>query len=120
MTAKTIRFYEAIGLLKAAARQNNGYRVYAETDVATVRFIKQARSLGFSTRDIATLLNLWHDRDRASADVRALAERHVSDIERRIVELQAVRQTLMDLVHRCHGDDRPQCPILEGIARSAN
>ena len=117
---KTIRYYEDIGLLRPAARRDNGYRHYADADVATVRFIKRARTLGFSTQDVAKLLNLWHDRDRASADGRALATRHAADIERRIAELEAVRRTLLDLVHRCHGDDRPHCPILDDLSRPSD
>lgn len=114
--AKTIRYYEEIGLIPSAGRSASGYRVYADRDVETLRFIQRARALGFPVRDVGSLLALWRDPGRASADVRALALGHVADIDRRIAELQGMRRTLTDLVARCHGDDRPDCPILERLA----
>lgn len=114
--AKTIRYYEGIGLIAAPPRSDGGYRVYSERDVETLRFIQRARSLGFSVKDVSDLLALWHDRSRASAEVKALAQRHVVDIERKIAELEGMRATLASLVSRCHGDDRPDCPILEKLA----
>ena len=114
--AKTIRYYESVGLIPAATRADNGYREYAANDVQTLRFIQRARSLGFSVEAIGELLPLWRDRSRASADVRGIALRHVEEVERKIEQLQGVRDALLDLVHRCHGDDRPECPIIERLA----
>ncbi|MCW2247621.1 Cu(I)-responsive transcriptional regulator [Azospirillum fermentarium] len=114
--AKTIRYYEGVGLIPSAGRTAAGYRVYSDSDVETLRFIHRARTLGFSVREVSALLALWHDRGRASADVRALALDHVAGIDARIAELQAMRRTLMALVDRCAGDDRPDCPILDGLA----
>ena len=115
--AKTIRYYESIGLIPPALRTGNGYREYASTDVMTLRFISRARSLGFSVKDVGNLLTLWGDRERASADVKALALRHIADVERRIAELEEIRGTLLHLTRSCHGDERPDCPILEGQAK---
>lgn len=114
--AKTIRYYEDIGLIPPAERTASGYRQYAGKDVETLRFINRARSLGFSVADVQALLGLWRDRQRASRDVRAMAERHLEVIEQKIAELQTMRDTLTDLVGRCHGDDRPDCPILGQLA----
>ncbi len=114
--AKTIRYYESIGLISAPPRSEGGYRVYSRRDVETLRFIQRARSLGFSVKDVGDLLALWQDRSRASAEVKAVAERHVAEIQRKIADLEAMRATLKDLVTRCHGDDRPDCPILDGLA----
>ena len=114
--AKTIRYYESIGLIESAARTESGYRVYGARDVETLRFIQRARSLGFSVADVANLLALWRDNHRASAQVKALAEQHLAGIDDKIAELQAMRATLVDLVERCHGDDRPDCPILKDLA----
>ena len=116
VSTKTIRYYESIGLIPPAVRSDNGYRHYAQRDVETLRFIQRARHLGFSVKDVTGLLALWHDRNRASADVKALALRQVADVERRIGELETLRRTLLDLTDRCHGDDRPDCPILEDLA----
>lgn len=117
--AKTIRYYESIGLIPAAGRSAGGYRVYGERDVETLRFIQRARSLGFPVRDVASLLALWNDHGRTSAEVRALAANHIVQIDARIAEMQSVRRTLATLVARCHGDDRPDCPILEELADGA-
>jgi MerR family copper efflux transcriptional regulator len=114
--AKTIRYYEDVGLLPPAERADNGYRVYSETALQLLRFVKRGRDLGFSTGEVAGLLALWQDDSRSSADVRAVAEQHVADIERKIEELEAMRRTLLELMHRCHGDDRPDCPILDDLA----
>ena len=114
--AKTIRYYESIGLIDSAARTESGYRVYSGRDVETLRFIQRARGLGFSVADVANLLALWRDSGRASAQVKALAAQHLGGIDRKITELQAMRATLVDLVDRCHGDDRPDCPILKDLA----
>ena len=116
IAAKTIRYYESIGLIESADRTDSGYRVYGQRDVETLRFIQRARSLGFSVADVGNLLALWRDKQRASAQVKALATRHVEEIELKIAELQAMRDALDDLVQRCHGDDRPDCPILTNLA----
>lgn len=114
--AKTIRYYEGIGLIKKAGRTAGGYRDYSQAEVETLKFIQRARSLGFSVKDVGELLQLWHDRDRASSEVKRIAEGHVEAIGRKIAELEEIRRTLQTLVARCHGDDRPDCPILEGLA----
>jgi len=116
VTSKTIRYYESIGLIAAAARQANGYRDYGPNDIAVLRFVSRSRALGFSLDEVRNLLTLWHDKERASADVKALALEHVAGIENRIAELQSMKNTLLDLTEKCHGDDRPDCPILEDLA----
>ncbi len=113
---KTIRYYESIGLIDAAPRTEGGYRSYGATDVAFLRFIRRARGLGFSVNDVANLLALYRDTNRASADVKALATEHLNAIDRKLAELHSVRDTLQHLVHACHGDDRPDCPILDDLA----
>ena len=119
VTAKTIRYYESIGLIETAPRTGGGYRSYGDTDVAFLRFIHRARGLGFSVEDVANLLALYQDKERASADVKALAERHVAAIERKVAELEAIRATLGHLIDKCHGDERPDCPILDDLAGTA-
>ena len=116
VSAKTIRYYESVGLIPAAGRTASGYRAYTANEVETLRFIHRARSLGFSVGDVGGLLELWRDRSRASADVKAIALKHVADIERKIAELDTIRRTLLDLTTRCCGDDHPECPILEELA----
>ena len=116
VSAKMIRHYESIGLLPKAQRTEAGYRLYDETDVHTLRFIQRARSLGFPLETIRTLLALWRNRRRSSAQVKDLAERHVADLERKIAEMQAMARTLKHLAHNCHGDERPDCPILDDLA----
>lgn len=116
VTAKTIRYYESIGLIPNATRADNGYRDYASNDVETLRFIKRARSLGFSVDDVGSLLSLWHDKSRASGDVKAVALKHIEQVEGRIRELESIRDTLKHLTECCQGDNRPDCPILEGLA----
>jgi len=116
MPAKTIRYYEETGLLPRAQRKINGYRTYSEQDVQSLRFIHRARGLGFSVEDVASLLDLWRDKRRASADVKALALRHIARIEHKMKELATVRAALSDLAARCQGDERPECPILDGLA----
>lgn len=115
--AKTIRYYEEIGLLPAPDRGDNGYRRYGTEDAATLRFIQRARRLGFSLKDVASLLSLWQDKRRKNADVKALALRQIAEVEARIAELECIRCTLVDLTHRCHGDGRPDCPILDDLAK---
>ncbi len=116
VTAKTIRYYESIGLIEAPDRADNGYRQYDRRDVETLRFVQRARELGFSLADVGELLALWRDKSRASADVKSMAIRHVAEMEKRIADLDSLRRTLVDLTDRCHGDDRPDCPILEDLA----
>jgi MerR family copper efflux transcriptional regulator len=118
--AKTIRYYEGVGLLERPARSAGNYRVYGERDIATLRFVQRARHLGFSIKEIANLLQLWHDRKRASAEVRALAVAHLDAIGRKLAELQAMQATLQHLVERCHGDQRPDCPIIDDLATGAD
>ncbi len=116
VNAKMIRYYEATGLLRPAVRRVNGYRHYGDSDVHELRFIRRARTLGFTTEEIVALLSLWRDRSRASRDVHHLASRHVVTLETRIAEMQAMTETLRRLVSACHRDDRPDCPILEDLA----
>jgi Cu(I)-responsive transcriptional regulator len=118
VTAKMIRHYEASGLLPPAERRPNAYRDYGERDVHELRFVKRARRLGFSMAEIGALLMLWRDRSRPSREVRRIAEAHVADLEARIAEMQAMAETLRRLVRQCHGDDRPDCPILDDLAKS--
>jgi MerR family copper efflux transcriptional regulator len=116
LSAKMIRYYESIGLLKTAHRSDSGYRLYQADDLHTLAFIKRSRDLGFSLEEVAQLLTLWQDRERASADVKALAHQHIDDLNRRIAELSGLRDTLQDLVAHCQGDHRPDCPILKDLA----
>lgn len=116
VSAKMIRHYEAVGLLAAAARRESGYRDYGEAEVHALRFIRRARDLGFSLAEIADLLALWGDRGRASAEVKRLALSHVEDLERKARALSAMAETLRHLAESCHGDERPECPILEDLA----
>ncbi len=114
--AKTIRYYESIGLVRSADRRANNYRDYSDRDVETLRFIARARKLGFSVKQCSMLLALWHDRSRASHDVKAVALSHVEEIDQRIAELESMRRLLVDLTARCQGDSRPDCPILDDLA----
>jgi len=116
VSAKAIRYYESIGLIAPAPRTGGGYRSYDETDVAFLRFVRRARDLGFSVEDVNRLLTLYRDRSRASADVKAIASRQLAAVERKIAELEAMGATLRHLIERCHGDDRPDCPILDDLA----
>ncbi|MBT3557940.1 MAG: Cu(I)-responsive transcriptional regulator [Rhodospirillales bacterium] len=118
ISAKAIRYYESISLIPPANRLANGYRDYAENDVSTLQFIQRARNLGFAIKDVESLVALWQDRNRASADVKKLATDHIAQIEDRISELQSVRDVLANLSENCHGDDRPECPILKGLEQS--
>ncbi|WP_186416922.1 Cu(I)-responsive transcriptional regulator [Bosea sp. CS1GBMeth4] len=115
VSAKMIRYYEQIGLIEPPARSQSGYRVYAEQNVHTLRFVRRARSLGFSVEETGALLALWRDRSRASADVKALALKHVAELEEKAAALQAMATTLRHLASHCHGDRRPDCPILDEI-----
>lgn len=115
VSAKMIRYYESIGLLAPPARSDSGYRRYGEAELQVLRFIQRARALGFSLARIGVLLSLWQDRQRASADVKALALDHVAELDQRIADLRAMRDTLAALARDCHGDQRPDCPILQGL-----
>jgi len=116
VTAKMLRHYEAIGLIPPPRRSSGNYRTYGEREVQTLRFIRRARSLGFSTGEIAQLLSLWQNRRRSSRQVREIASRHIGDLDRKITELQSMRKTLQQLVGACHADERPDCPILDDLA----
>lgn len=116
LSAKMVRYYESIGLVAPPVRTEAGYRVYGADDVHTLRFIKRARSLGFSMEKTGDLLQLWQDRSRASADVKAVALDHIAELERKISELRGMVDTLRHLAGHCHGDARPGCPILEELS----
>ncbi len=116
VTAKMIRHYESIGLVKAPHRTEAGYRLYGEQDVRVLQFIHRGRALGFSLDQIRDLLALWEDKHRASADVRAMALAHIAELDRKIAEMAAMRRTLESLAASCHGDDRSDCPILDDLA----
>ena len=120
VTAKMIRHYESIGLLRPARRTDAGYRLYDAADVRTLQFIGRSRALGFPLDDVGALLTLWQDRQRASGDVRRLARGHIADLERRIAALQSMQRTLERLVEGCRGDRRPACPILDDLAGDEN
>lgn len=114
--AKTIRYYEDVGLIGPADRAANGYRDYGETDLHILRFVQRARSLGFTVAECRRLLALWRDPHRASADVKALTERRIADIDRKMADLASMRTALVQLAEHCHGDERPNCPILDDLA----
>jgi MerR family copper efflux transcriptional regulator len=118
--AKTIRYYESIGLLAPAERRDNRYRAYGERDVETLRFVHRARSLGFPLRDVAALLALYRDRKRSSHDVKRLALERVAALDRKIAELTQIRDTVASLAERCHGDHRPDCPILDDLGATTH
>jgi len=116
VSAKMVRHYESLGLLPTVHRTDAGYRQYGEKEVHTLRFIRRARALGFSMAEITELLKLWQNKRRASADVKRIALAHVADLERRIAEMEAMKQTLGHLAHCCQGNSRPDCPILTELA----
>jgi MerR family copper efflux transcriptional regulator len=115
VSAKAIRYYETSGLIAPAGRSGGGYRVYGEADIRTSRFIRRARDLGFSIERIRRLLDLWHDKGRASADVKRLALDHVGEIDAKIAALVAMRDAVQELAAACDGDHRPECPILRDL-----
>ena len=117
VSQRMIRHYEKIGLIPEAPRRDSGYRDYSPADLHRLRFIANARDLGFPIEEIRTLLDLWNDRDRASAEVKALATARAEELQRKAAALEAMRRTLIDLAERCHGDARPDCPIIERLAR---
>lgn len=116
VTAKMIRHYEEMALIPAVSRTAAGYRMYSERDVHNLRFIRRARNLGFSIKQIGDLLGLWRDQSRASAKVKALAQEHITELEQKIAEMQTMKAELERLASHCHGDGRPDCPILDGLA----
>ena len=118
VSAKMIRHYEATGLIPPASRTFANYRLYSEADLHRLRFIKRARTLGFSMAQISALLGLWNDPARSSAEVKRLATQHIDELAQRIAEMQAMQRALSGLVTYCHGDDRPECPILDDLAAS--
>jgi len=117
VSAKMIRYYESIELIAAGRRSDAGYRLYGDKDVHALRFVKRARSLGFSLDQIRDLLSLWQNTSRASGDVKQIALGHVTQLNQRIAELTEMRDTLQDLARCCHGDDRPDCPILQSLSQ---
>jgi MerR family copper efflux transcriptional regulator len=119
VSAKMVRHYESLGLLPKVSRSDSGYRQYGEREVHTLRFIRRARDLGFSMAEIAELLKLWQNRRRASSDVKRIALSHVADLDRRMAEMAAMKQSLARLAACCHGDDRPDCPILDELGHAA-
>ncbi|MDB5623642.1 MAG: cueR [Devosia sp.] len=116
ISAKMIRYYESIGLIEAPLRTGSNYRVYDADQVHVLRFIKRARTLGFSVEETSRLLALWQDKSRASAEVKAVATAHIAELETKIAELQGMVGTLKHLAHCCGGDNRPNCPILDDLA----
>ena len=117
VSAKMVRHYESLGLLPEVARTESGYRQYTEKQVHTLRFIKRARDLGFSMSEISELLKLWQNKRRSSENVKRIAAQHVADLDKRIAELAAMKRTLQTLVDCCHGDQRPDCPILDQLGQ---
>jgi MerR family copper efflux transcriptional regulator len=115
---RTIRYYERIGLLPPAPRSRGGYRLYDAADIAVLRFVGRARTLGFATAEIASLL--WRNKNRSAADVKALASKHIKDVDAKIAELMSLRQAVVKLAERCQGDDRLECPILDELASGGN
>lgn len=116
VNAKFIRHYETRGIIPKATRTETGYRVYTENDVHILRFVKQARSLGFSLAEIKKLVNLWRNKNRKSEDVKSITTRHIQALDTKIRELESIKRALENLAHHCHGDNRPDCPILEDLA----
>jgi MerR family transcriptional regulator, copper efflux regulator len=117
VNAKLIRHYESIGIIPKASRSDAGYRTYSETEVHILTFVRRSRSLGFSMKEIKKLVGLWRNKVRASSEVKALANKHIEEMEQKISELQAMVKTLKHLSKNCHGDDRPDCPILNDLAK---
>lgn len=116
VNAKLIRHYESIGLIPKATRSESGYRTYSDPDVHILSFVKRARRLGFSMKEIKKLVSLWRNKSRASSEVKALANKHTEEMEQKIFELQGMVKTLKHLAKNCHGDSRPDCPILNDLA----
>ena len=117
VSAKMIRYYESIGLIRPPQRTESNYRVYADIEVHILRFIRRARNLGFSVEETSKLLGLWQDQSRASSEVKQIATKHITDLETKIAELNGMVKTLKHLAHCCGGDNRPDCPILDDLAK---
>ena len=117
INAKLIRHYESLGIIPKAQRSDSGYRQYSDSDVHILIFVKRARAMGFSMKEIKKLVSLWRNKTRASAEVKQLATTHIKSLEKKIAELQAMVTSLKHLSHNCHGDHRPDCPILEDFAK---
>ncbi len=117
VSAKMVRHYESLGLLPRVARTDSGYRQYSEADVHTLQFIKRSRDLCFSMAEIGELVTLWQNRRRTSASVKRIAQKHVDELATRIEAMQSMQRTLRQLLHHCHGDERPDCPILDDLAQ---
>lgn len=117
ISARMVRHYEGLGLLGEVHRTESGYRQYTPADVHTLRFIKRSREMGFSMEQVAELVDLWHNRRRTSSSVKRIAQNHLEELERRIAAMQGMQRTLAHLVHCCQGDQRPDCPILDDLAR---
>ena len=117
VSAKMIRHYEESGLIPKANRSDAGYRIYAERDIHLLRFIRQGRVLGFSMKQISELIGLWLNQSRSSSKVKQLALSHIQELDAKIQELESMKATLQNLAHHCHGDARPECPILDGLAQ---
>jgi MerR family transcriptional regulator, copper efflux regulator len=120
VSAKTIRYYESIGLIRPASRHENNYRAYRDQDVEFLRFIQRARGLGFSLKEVDALITLYRDRRRTSREVKRLALEHIEELNRKIAELVAIRNALQELEQKCRGDDRPECPILDELGSGTN
>jgi len=120
VSAKMVRHYESLGLLPSVDRTDSGYRQYTDKEVHTLRFIKRSRDLGFSMAEIAELLKLWQNRRRSSSDVRKIALKHVADLNEKMSEMEAMKRALETLIHCCHGDQRPDCPILDQLGQVQN
>ncbi len=116
INAKMIRYYESVGLVGPTRRSDNGYRVYSDTEVHMLRFIKRARDLGFSMTQIEQLVRLWRDQHRSSAEVKRVAQEHIDELQQKIDELEGMKRTLEHLARHCHGDHRPDCPIIDDLA----
>jgi MerR family copper efflux transcriptional regulator len=116
VSAKMVRHYESLGLLPRITRTDSGYRQYSEADVHTLHFIKRSRDLGFSMAEIAELVALWQNRRRTSASVKRIAQQHLDELAQRIEAMQSMQRSLHKLLHHCHGDERPECPILDDLA----
>ncbi|MFL5815084.1 MAG: Cu(I)-responsive transcriptional regulator [Bdellovibrionia bacterium] len=116
VSAKMIRHYESIGIIPKPIRSDSGYRLYTSNDIHTLQFVRRARNLGFSMIEIKKLVGLWRNKARASAEVKSMAQKHVKELEAKIVELEQMRDALKNLARRCHGDQRPDCPIIDELA----
>lgn len=116
VNAKLIRHYESIGIIPKASRSDAGYRTYSETDVHILSFVRRSRNLGFSMKEIKKLVSLWRNKNRASSEVKNLAVKHIEDMEQKVFELQGMVKTLKHLAKTCHGDQRPDCPILSDLS----